>query len=155
MTNSIDLRQRLQQDLTDNTDANHKCSQCGECCSDTIALVSTDIRRIKAHIRRHNVKPQDHLKLLGPIAAQTIHDAVCPFCHIDRLAAAGQPQKAHCTIYPVRPAVCRSFTCSISSDRKNFTEIVKDLDKHLTADELRELANARPVSMRATFFPDK
>lgn len=148
-----EIGRRFQEELSDNT-AGHRCTHCGECCSDTIALVKTDVTRIKAYIRSHNIKPEQHTKLLGPVAQPHIVDAVCPFCRIEQFRSADKPQRANCTIYPVRPAVCRAFTCEISSSKNKLDDIYRDLQKTLTKQELAELAKTVPTSMRGVFFPD-
>jgi Fe-S-cluster containining protein len=77
-----------------------KCSGCGNCCSNWLPLTNNDVDRIKAYIRKNNIKEQIHCV---PFSAQ-INDYTCPF-----LVFNGTNKK--CSIYPVRPRICREFIC--------------------------------------------
>lgn len=83
-------------DLTDNG----KCIGCGECCSNILPMSDEDVRRIRKYIKQHNIKPITHIALLADIQL----DMECPFCDLT--------QEKKCTIYEVRPEICRLFICS-------------------------------------------
>lgn len=105
-----------------------KCSNCGNCCNDIIPLTNSDINRIKNYIKKNNIKPCNHSAnfLLNPTL-----DAVCPF---------RDEENMKCTIYPVRPDICRSFTCHnfFENFEKRYAKLYK--------------AKATKLSCRMVFF---
>lgn len=109
-------------DFTDNG----VCSSCGSCCSALLPLSADEIYRIKQYIKRHNVKEQKHLIPL----ADTAFDLTCPFLDASKA-------KDKCTIYPVRPEICKSFNCA-NILGKCTPELLK--------------GTRVPVDMRETFF---
>lgn len=84
-----------------------KCSQCGACCSRCLPLSSKEIITIKQYIKAHDIKPYRHL---FPVSKKA-YDLTCPFMDDSKL-------KEKCRIYPVRPEICRQFTCK--ADKKPF-----------------------------------
>lgn len=81
---------------------NGKCSNCGECCSALLPLSEAETKRIKAYVKKHNIKPHKHNRLIA--AANTI-DIICPFM---------DSSKEHkCDIYKVRPDICKHFICNV------------------------------------------
>lgn len=105
---------------------NGKCSNCGQCCSNCLPLSEVEIRRIKAYIKKHNLKEQRHNFASGI-------DMTCPF---------RDERNKKCTIYEIRPAICREFMCNHTHD-----DIMKSkLDIHKI--------NC-VVFMRAEFFGNK
>lgn len=99
--------------VPDNT-CNGKCSGCGECCLRmTLRLTNKEINTIRKYIKANNIKPQRHSPNVGPIANPDdaiFVDMICPF--LDTSA----PNGHNCTIYPVRPIICRSYTCKMYHD---------------------------------------
>ena len=81
--------------VTDYT-VNGKCSNCGQCCSNCLPLSAQEINRIKAYIKKHNIKEQRHNAMVGV-------DMTCPF---------RDERNRKCLIYEIRPAICRSFMCN-------------------------------------------
>lgn len=79
-----------------------KCIGCGNCCSNLLPLTNKEIREIKKYIEKHNIKKQDH-KLF--VLAKNQIDMMCPFLDDSK-------PKHKCTIYEVRPFICRDFICS-------------------------------------------
>lgn len=78
------------------------CTNCGKCCSDILPLTPWDINRIKEYVRRHSIEPIAHdpnLHWDPPI------DDTCPF--FNPFVFNGR----HCTIYPVRPIICKHYLC--------------------------------------------
>ena len=103
-----------------------KCSNCGGCCNDIIPLTNADINRIKIYIKKNDIKEIKHnLNFL----LKMTYDSCCPF---------RDEQKQICTIYPVRPAVCRCFSC-----HDYYTEFINNRDK---------FKKVKPISCRETFF---
>ena len=83
--------------LTDNG----KCTGCGSCCSNLLTMTEKEIRTIKQYIKPHGITQQMHCIPL----AQPILDLTCPFLNNGK-------KTEKCTIYEVRPAICRYFICS-------------------------------------------
>ena len=75
------------------------CSNCGNCCSDLLPISSKEIKEIKRHIHKHKIKESKHFL---PTSERIGWDLTCPFRDND---------KQKCTIYEVRPEICRSFKC--------------------------------------------
>ena len=109
-------------DLTENG----KCTQCGECCSNCLPMTKKEISIIKDYIKVHKVAEQLHTVGLNEPA----FDMTCPFLDITK-------DKEKCTIYKVRPKICRDFSCC------------KDKRKHLNKTFVN---NAILIDVRETFF---
>lgn len=73
-----------------------KCSNCGQCCSDFLPLSSEEVKRLKKYIKEHGIQEQRHNFLNGV-------DVTCPF---------RDEANRKCTVYEVRPAICRQFMCN-------------------------------------------
>lgn len=113
----------------DNT-INGKCSGCGDCCSNRLPLSQKEINQIKVYIKEHGIVEQKH----GLFVLSTASiDMTCPF--MDNTV------KDHkCTIYPVRPQICREYMCNKG---KTFMPSKEVLDgKH------------HNIYMRETFFKE-
>lgn len=110
----------------DNTN-NGKCVQCAECCGSILPMTDKEIETIRKYIKRYNIKPQNHTT--GPLA-QPILDMTCPFCDAKK-------DKEKCTIYEVRPKVCRDFSCC-PGERP-------DVD-------IEHATKCNPVFLRETFY---
>ena len=104
-----------------------KCSNCGQCCADLLPISDEEVRKIRAYIKRNNIKEQKHFL---PIVLVPEFDLTCPF---------RSNAERKCVIYEVRPAICRDFQCD--KPRKRI-EADKDMYHGLYA----------PHSMRLTFF---
>ena len=87
-------KQMTDMEVTDFT-VNGKCSDCGSCCSDFLPLSKSEVKRIKAYIKKHHIKEQRHNMQIG-------YDITCPF---------RDDLNKGCTIYEVRPEICRAFRC--------------------------------------------
>lgn len=75
-----------------------KCSGCGNCCANFLPVSDVEIKRIQAYMKKHGITE----RICRFPTAEPIIDMQCPFR--DDVAKI-------CTIYPVRPAVCRDFRC--------------------------------------------
>lgn len=73
---------------------NGECSKCGNCCGKYLPLTTYEIDRIKAYIKKHNIKEHINNFAYGL-------DMTCPFLN----------DKQMCNIYKVRPQICRCFKC--------------------------------------------
>ena len=102
-----------------------KCSECGSCCSNFLPISSKEIKQIEWYIRKHHIKECRHN------FTASLMDLTCPFLMDDKA-------KEKCSIYPVRPEICKSFVCNDPQGaRKNKALMHKKY---------------KPVDMRETFF---
>lgn len=106
---------------------NGKCIQCGSCCSNLLVMTAEEIETIHKYIKKHNIKEHKHIL---PLAEPTI-DMTCPFLD-DRKSC------EKCTIYEVRPRICRDFICCTS--------------KRPHIDDLKYKIKCRIVDVRNEFF---
>lgn len=95
---------------------NGKCSRCGGCCPDELALTKYEISTIQNYIKKNNIKIK---RQFVPLANPVI-DKTCPF-----LDTTGKITK--CQIYDVRPLICRKFICS---EPQKIYEMFKDIKKY-------------------------
>lgn len=112
---------------TYNLTCNGKCTECGECCSNLLPMTDDEIKTIKRYIKRNGIK--EHSRVVAPLLQPTI-DMTCPF-----LDSSKSCEK--CTIYEVRPKICRDFIC--------------DPKQRLTVDLTWGL-RCKPVDLRKEFF---
>lgn len=98
------IAKNMEQNIKDMT-CNGNCSRCGSCCGLFIPFTEKELDEIKQYVKKHNIQPNDNRynKLTGQFNAQC--------CFYD-------DKEKKCTIYPVRPYVCRDFICS----RKNWKQ---------------------------------
>ena len=108
-------------DFTDHV----KCSCCGQCCSDFLPITDKEIAKIKEYVKIHDIKAHSHCNFL----AMNVFDLTCPFMDSSK--------ELKCTIYPVRPQICKMFSCH------------KENRKGIPA---KFALSAHAVSMRQTFF---
>lgn len=106
-----------------------KCVGCGNCCSNSLFLSQKEINTIKTYIRNHRIKEQMHM--VAPLMNQPVLDLTCPFMD-------SHSKDKKCVIYPVRPLVCRCFTCN--DPNRILNEPVKEIEK------------LEKINMRETFF---
>ena len=110
--------------LCDFTD-HGKCNCCGQCCGDLLPVTDKEIAKIKEYMKTHNIKAHRH----GNFLSVNILDLTCPFMDSSK--------ELKCTIYPVRPQICKMFSCH------------KENRKGIPA---QFALSAHAVSMRHTFF---
>lgn len=94
-----------------------KCSNCGNCCGNFLPLTETEINIIRIHIKAHQITKMNK----NPLK--------CPF---------RDEENKKCTIYEVRPFICKMWRC----------------DGQMTPKQNKQLLKKRrmPVNMRALFF---
>lgn len=83
-------------DFTDNG----KCVGCGACCSNYLPLSSKEVKEIHRYIKKHHITEKKH----NAPTTSPIFDMTCPF--LDESKSCEK-----CSIYPVRPQICRDFKC--------------------------------------------
>lgn len=121
-----DLWEDMQSGVYDFTE-NGKCIGCGQCCTNFLPLSSKDIKEIRRYIKKKHIKEQVHRP---PMVID--FDVTCPFRSDD---------EKKCLIYPVRPAICKSFVCNLPS---------KDIDNN--KETLR--GRFQVYDMRELFYGD-
>lgn len=102
-----------------------KCSCCGSCCGDLLAVTDKEIAIIKEYVKIHKIKAHSH----GNFLSGNNLDLVCPFMDSSK--------ELKCTIYPVRPQICKMFSCH-KENRKGIP--------------VEFALSAHAISMRHTFF---
>ena len=75
---------------------NGKCSRCGGCCNAVLPMTEKELHKLKRFVKNNHVKPRRKLFL-----SENSVDGTCPFLSGENM----------CMVYPVRPSVCRQFTC--------------------------------------------
>lgn len=103
-----------------------KCVGCGKCCSNFLPLSNQEIQDIKRYMKQHHVKEQKHIL---PTREPTF-DLTCPFMNENR-------GNEKCTIYLVRPHICRVFQCNqppstIKENKERFWKTRKPCDMRET-----------------------
>lgn len=99
------------------------CLDCSLCCRDRIPLTSIDIYHMMSYLQEEKIETfflkYVRVIFLGPavdILLKTTKDGHCLFW---------EKEKGRCRIYPARPLVCQSFSCSPLSNRaKELREII-------------------------------
>lgn len=81
-----------------NLTTNNKCSRCGQCCNPNNPITLEEYYIIKDYIKKNNIKPHR----VRPDKDGNVY-LTCVF---------NDTENKCCTIYPVRPKVCRNYICS-------------------------------------------
>ena len=103
-----------------------QCSRCGQCCSDFLPLSREEINRIRRYVRVNGIKEKHNNVLMQGF------DMTCPFRdEVNRV----------CTIYRIRPEICREFRCDYDPARIDTTRKLFHQRNHF-------------ISMREEFFGD-
>lgn len=109
-----------------NLTCNHKCSNCGSCCTEFLPMTLKEVLAIKKYVEQNNIKMIRHMD------DQNI-EVKCPF---------RDDINKCCTIYPVRPKICRSFKCDRPSTelekekiRRHSNAFFNHIDEHSTIAE--------------------
>ena len=115
MPDVISLLEAVQRDMDDNIynfTKGGKCSGCGGCCSNLLPMSQKEVDVIHRYIKKHHIKECKHLL---PVATPAL-DMTCPFRDND---------KKICTIYEVRPDICKKFICDKCECSRRFQRTVK------------------------------
>ena len=78
-----------------------ECVGCGQCCTSLLPVSHKELKEIKRYVKKHNIKPCDHTTGV-PLMKKPDFDLTCPF---------RDNNERKCTIYKIRPQICRSFKC--------------------------------------------
>lgn len=120
-----------------------KCSGCGGCCTDCIHMSETEINRIKAYIKKHEIKPCRHIPPMQKPG--TAIDFLCPFVDMNA-------EYKKCRIYKVRPTVCEAFICN-KTPMEFLSKLPKEKQRCLAKIFDNEISKL-PVNMGQTFYPE-
>ena len=112
---AISTLEAIERDMEDNIynfTKNGKCSGCGNCCTNLLPMSQKEVDTVHRYIKRNKIKECKHLL---PVATPT-YDMTCPFRDNDN---------GICTIYEVRPMVCRKFICDNEKRAKRDRDLMK------------------------------
>lgn len=84
------------------------CSRCGHCCTMCIPISRKEEKCIRNYIKENNIEPEDI------ITDDTFYVRCCFY----------DAENKCCKIYPVRPAICRSYKCNRNEDDLEREKIV-------------------------------
>ena len=73
---------------------NGKCTCCGNCCTALLPMTKVELKTIQRYVKRKHIKIEKH--------DGCYFDLTCPF---------RDDEKRICTVYEVRPQICRDFKC--------------------------------------------
>lgn len=123
--------------ITNNCNSS-KCSNCGECCSEFLPITKKEYYVIKEYLENHpEIKEQKHIN------KKDMH-LLCPF---------RDNENKCCTIYPVRPLVCKQFLCLKNKEHIESTKIKLHKRAYFNhMDSENNMVNL--VSFHALFFND-
>lgn len=109
-----------------NMTENGKCTGCGNCCVNILPMTDREIEVIRRYIKKNHIKERKHtIPLANPFL-----DMTCPFLNTGK-------KNEKCTIYSVRPNICRKFSC----DPEQRPEL-----------DIEYAVRARVVNVRETFY---
>lgn len=111
----ISALEAIQRDMEDNIydfTENGKCSGCGNCCTNLLPMSKNEVETIRRYIKKHGIKECRHQ---FPVATPTF-DMTCPF---------RDNNNGICTIYKVRPEICKQFICNNEKRAKHNRELLK------------------------------
>lgn len=126
---------------------NDKCSRCGNCCTHHLNIFPYEIKRIKQYIKDHNIKPCTKFEQPQNCKKSGVIDLTCPF--LDQ----SKPENK-CTIYEVRPWICRSYLCSKRDNIDHMERALKDeLEKSNVT--IEEIMQQKEHNVQQLFFPNE
>ena len=115
-----------------------KCSKCGGCCSDILPLTDLEIKRLRDFVVKNKYRPNTKITVLSNAS----YDMTCPFLSSENT----------CTIYEIRPSVCRLFKCWNPVDKVGFFGL-SESDRLAYMKLLKD--NPTVVSIRDVVFNEK
>ena len=120
-------------DNVGNFTCNGKCSGCGSCCTAFLPMTDGEINAIKRYIREHDIKPCNH-GFRAPLTKPAV-DMICPF---------RDDKHRICTIYEVRPLICKAYQCNIP--REESANAIRRINPRFRPED------AQFINARLTFF---
>lgn len=116
-----------------------KCSRCGGCCTNIIALTDNEKEKIEKWIKDTNFKPYSVLSNPLEVDANPGDDPTCPFLSLE-------DGTAKCAIYSMRPTTCRCFKCDLEDHEIAKAISDNDIKKN------KKYERRTYINMRAIFF---
>lgn len=104
---------------------NPSCNNCVDCCGGLSVISQEEYKKLLKLLKTPQWKSQfqgakSRLKKRNEVSKDTL-DLRCPFQHNGR-----------CTIYSIRPQVCREFHCSPSLNKWDLDKFIKEYPDHVT-----------------------
>lgn len=97
----------------DNTNEQHDCTRCGECCEYCIPYSEKELTQIKEYVKKHDIKPEpDRLMTYKKDGFNGMKPKCCFYNEKER----------KCNIYEVRPAICRAYKCDDTNWIRNHSK---------------------------------
>jgi Fe-S-cluster containining protein len=104
--NALEVIEKGMEDNIYNFTKDGKCSSCGNCCSNFLPMSQKEADVIHRYIDKHHIKECIHTIPL----AKHMEDWTCPF---------RDNTNSKCTIYEVRPEICKHFICDSEKRAKH------------------------------------
>ena len=102
---------------------NGKCTKCGNCCTALLPMTKDELKTIQRYVKRKHILIVRHIGGL---------DLTCPFRNDDL---------GICTIYEIRPQICRDFQCDKPQKKIDETKEQYEYDNRFHVVNLREIFN--------------
>ena len=128
---------KLFRETITNNSCKGKCSNCGECCTEFLPITKKEYYIIKDYLVAH-----PEIKEFLYIEGDDVH-LLCPFRDIEN---------KRCSIYPVRPLVCRKFTCNKTSKSLEETKAFMHSRAFFNHMDLEKKQLSNLVSFHNLFF---
>ena len=100
-----------------------KCTKCGNCCTALLPMTKDELKTVQRYVKRKHIQIVKHSGGL---------DLTCPFRN-DELGI--------CTVYAVRPQICRDFQCDKPQKKIEETKNLYKYDNRFHTVNLREIFN--------------
>lgn len=100
-----------------------KCTKCGNCCTALLPMTKDELKTIQRYVKRKHIQIVKH---------SGGFDLTCPFRN-DELGI--------CTVYAVRPQICRDFQCDKPQKKIEETKNLYKYDNRFHTVNLREIFN--------------
>ena len=111
LINGSDFLKRQMEDVVINMN-NPNCIKCNECCSLITLITKEEYKRIKKYLMKNIGLYNECMALLNRHTKKRIIYMMCPFS--TRLKT--------CSIYKIRPQICRDFHCDPSLKAEGFNK---------------------------------
>ena len=100
-----------------------KCTKCGNCCTALLPMTKDELKAVQRYVKRKHIQTVKH---------SWGFDLTCPFRN-DELGI--------CTVYEVRPQICRDFQCDKPQKKIEETKNLYKYDNRFHTVNLREIFN--------------
>lgn len=111
-----------------------KCSSCGACCGNILPVSAQEVNVIHQFVEEHSIKEFT----IVPLAQESVY-MTCPF---------RDTVKKICSIYAVRPEICRVFSCGADMHELQKARDSTRGKKHVLVDFRAEFYGRKMVAER-------